>query len=110
MSNHLTSDLLFPALQNLQKSRSGEFSTNGTTDLRSIVKEETGVSFDLRDCHRTFGQNCIDMEVPLDSTSRMMGHTTSKTTETYYARKNNDQAIAEAQRVWTVSHPYKITS
>lgn len=38
MSNYLTSDLLFPAIQNLQKRRSVEFSINGTTDLRSIVK------------------------------------------------------------------------
>lgn len=101
MNNYLTSDLLFPSLQNLQKRRSGEFSTNGTTDLRAIVKEETGVDYDLRACRRTFGQNCLDEKIPLDSTSRMMGHATTKTTETYYARKNNDQAIAEAQRMWS---------
>ncbi len=33
----------------------------------------------------------------------MMGHATSKTTETYNARKKNEQRIAEAQRVWTVA-------
>jgi integrase len=102
MREYLTSDLLFPSLQNLQKGHSGELSVNGTTDLRTIVKEETGVDFDLRACRRTFGQNCLDQGVPLDATSRMMGHATSKTTETYYARKKNDQAVSEAQQAWTV--------
>ncbi|MBI0584662.1 MAG: site-specific integrase [Methanomassiliicoccus sp.] len=103
IGEYLISDLLFPSLQNLQKGRSGEFSVNGTTVLRAIVKQETGVDFDLRACRRTFGQNCLDQGVPLDSTSRMMGHATSKTTETYYARKKNDQAVAEAQKAWTVN-------
>jgi integrase len=103
MGEYLTSDLLFPSLQNLQKGRSGVFSINGTTDLRSIVKEETGVEFDLQACRRTWGQVGIDSGVPIDVVSRMMGHASTKTTETFYARKKNDKAIAEARRVWNVA-------
>lgn len=99
-NEYLVSDLLFPSLQNLQKGRDGVFSINGTTDLRAIVRRETGVEYDLRACRRTWGQVGIDSGVPLDAVSRMMGHATTKTTETYYARKKNDKAIAEAQMVW----------
>lgn len=105
MDEYLTSDLLFPSLQNLQKGRSGEFSVNGTTGLRTIVKEETGVDFDLRACRRTVVQVCLDQGVPLESTSRMVGHKTSKTTETYYGRVKNAKAVAEAQKVGGVAKP-----
>lgn len=102
---YLVTDLLFPSLQNLQRGREGRFSTNGTTDLRSIVKRETGVEFDFRACRRTWGQVAIDDDVPVDAVSRMMGHKTTKTTETYYGRKKNNKAVAEAQQIWRVSKP-----
>lgn len=105
MSEYLISDLLFPSIQNLQKGRDGVFSQNGTTDLRKIVMEETGVQYDLRACRRTWGQVAIDSDVPVDAVSRMMGHASTKTTETFYARKKNDAAIAEAQQAWTVATP-----
>jgi len=67
------------------------------------------VQVPTEDCRRAFGQNCLDQGVPLDSTSRMMGHATTKTTETYYARKKNERAVAEAQHVWTVATPSQIS-
>jgi len=30
----------------------------------------------------------------------MLGHLTTKTTETYYARRTNEAAILEAQKIW----------
>ena len=42
----------------------------------------------------------MDEDIPLDAVSKMPGH---KTTETYYARKRNDKAIAEAQKVWAAN-------
>jgi hypothetical protein len=30
----------------------------------------------------------------------MLGHRTTKTTETYYARRTNEAAILEAQKIW----------
>ena len=37
---------------------------------------------------------------PIDSITRMMGHSSSKTTERYYCRKTSESAISNAQKVW----------
>jgi integrase/recombinase XerD len=91
--------VLFPARSKV-RSDDGVFSLNGLTDLRGIVKRETGVNFDLRMCRRTFGQVGIDNGVSTESVSRMMGHSSTKTTEKYYCRKTQESAIQEAQQVW----------
>ena len=49
----------------------------------------------------------IDQGLNLDAVSVMMGHATTKTTETYYCRKRQEVAIREAHELWTrkMSHP-----
>lgn len=98
--NNLVSNLLFPVIPNLKRGKDCAFSTSGTTDLRAIVKKETGVDFDYRACRRTYGQVWIDQGVSLNAVSRMMGHATTKTTEIYYARIKNDAAIMEAEMAY----------
>lgn len=93
-------EALFPAIQNVQKGGDGYFSSNGLTKLRVKVTEDSGVTFDLRACRRTFGQENVNMGVPLDAVSRMMGHSSTKTTEKYYCRKTNESAILEAQKIY----------
>ncbi len=88
---------------NTEKKGDGFLSMNETTKLRGIVMKETGITYDLRACRRTFGQHSLDEDIPLDAVSKMLGHKTTKTTETYYARKRNDKAIAEAQKVWAAN-------
>jgi integrase len=49
--------------------------------------------------------------VPLDAVSRMLRHRTTKTTETYYARRTNEAAILEAQKIWDRQpKPFEINS
>mgnify|MGYP003828435005 CR=1 FL=1 len=96
----IITDLLFPAIQDIKKKGDGSFSINGTTMLRTIVMRETGVKFDLRACRRTYGQVGIDDGVELDTVSIMLGHANTRTTETYYARKKNEAAVADARKVW----------
>jgi integrase len=91
---------LFPAFKDLDYGGDGFYSQQNQCVLRKIVKSETGVEFDGRACRRTYGQVSIDTGVPLDAVSRMLGHATTKTTETYYCRKTSDAAIAEAQQIW----------
>ena len=93
-------EALFPALQDIQKGGDGYFASNSLTKLRSRVTEDSGITFDLRACRRTFGQENVNMGVPLDAVSRMMGHSNTKTTEKYYCRKTNDTAILEAQQIY----------
>ncbi|MGD0056615.1 MAG: site-specific integrase [Methanomassiliicoccales archaeon] len=95
---------LFPAL------RDGDdvyFSSNGIRKLKCIVENEIGVRFDLRMCRRTYGQKAIDEGLGLDAVSVLMGHNTTKTTETYYCRKTTEAAIREAQTIWMqgIGHP-----
>jgi integrase/recombinase XerD len=95
---------LFPAMRDEED---GFFSANGIERLKILVESETGIKFDLRMCRRTFGQMFIDQGLNLDAVSVMMGHATTKTTETYYCRKRQEVAIREAQELWTgkMSHP-----
>lgn len=99
MNKAPTNDYLFPALRDV--AGDGCYSQQGLSDLRRVVREDTGVEFDGRACRRTYGQQAIDQGVPLDAVSRMLGHRTTKTTETYYCRRTNDSAIAVAQQVWS---------
>ncbi len=66
--------------------------------MKSIVEKEIGIEFDLRACRRTYGQMAIDEGLDLDTVSVLMGHNTTKTTETYYCRKRPETAIREAQK------------
>jgi integrase len=94
-----TVEALFPAISKIRSGGDGYYSANSMTKMRVKVSQDTGVPFQLRACRRTFGQEYIDMGVSMDAVSRMMGHSTTKTTEKYYCRKTNDSAILEAQRI-----------
>jgi integrase/recombinase XerD len=95
---------LFPALRD---SENGYFSSNGIRMLKSVVEKEIDAKFDLRMCRRTYGQKAIDDGLNVESVSVLMGHHTTKTTETYYCRKTTETAIREAQTIWMQrsSHP-----
>ncbi len=81
----------------MRDEENGFFSTNGIEKLKRIVGRETGLDFDLRKCRRTYGQMFIDGELSIGSISVMMGHKTTKTTEQYYCRKSDEDAIEEAR-------------
>jgi integrase/recombinase XerD len=95
-----TCEALFPAIQDIKKGGDGYYSPNSLTKLRAKVTAQVGVKFDNRACRRTFGQMNVNMGVPIDSVSRMMGHSSTKTTEKYYCRKTTESAISDAQKVW----------
>jgi integrase/recombinase XerD len=75
-----TCEALFPAIQDVKKGGDGYYSQNSLTRPRAKVIAQTGVHFDSRACRRTFGQKNVDMGVPIESVSRMMGHSSTKTT------------------------------
>ncbi len=106
-----TCEALFPAIQNIRKGEDGYYSPNSLTKLRANVVAQTGVMYDSRACRRTFGQTSIDAGVPIDSVSRMMGHSSTKTTEQYYCRKTTESAISDAQKVWgNAPNPEEVAS
>ncbi len=94
---------LFPALKG---EGDGFLSTNSIEKLKRVVELETGSQFDLRMCRRTYAQKAIDEGVKLEHVSRLLGHSTTKTTENSYCRVRQDVAIREAQKVWNVPESY----
>lgn len=97
-----TNEALFPALSDKDD---GYLSTNGIEILKQMVEDDVGARFDLRACRRTFGQSCIDNNVPLDSVPLIMGHGSAKTTESYYCRKREEVALREMSDSWRSEIP-----
>jgi integrase/recombinase XerD len=61
------------------------------------VEEDLDIKFDLRMCRRTFGQRYLDKGLDIESTSVLMGHASTKTTEGFYSRRKLSQAIDKAR-------------
>jgi len=86
-------DSLFPTL------RTGKefLSQQSFGRLKQLVEAKVGSKFELRSARRAFGQRQIDNEAPLDEVSLAMGHTTTKTTEKYYARRKETPTLRRMQ-------------
>lgn len=82
----------------------GHMSSNSLRGIVSEVSSRCGVDFNCRDCRRTFGQLLIDAGASIEDVSVLMSHRTTKTTETYYARRKNSAALAAVNSI-LVSNP-----
>ena len=78
----------------------GHLSGNGFREIKSRIEVKIGEKFELRDCRRGFGQNYLDKGLNIEAVSVLMGHSSTKTTEGYYCRKSQANAIEEAKEVW----------
>ena len=96
----IKSDALFPSSEN----RNGYLSDKTLRSIKKIVEDESGVRFDFRKCRRSFGQNYIDLNLELSSVSVLMGHATTKTTEKFYGRRRNMDAVIRAREVLMDTH------
>lgn len=73
--------------------RGGKLASNTMRADLSKIEILSGVHVDFRILRRSFGQGLVNLGVPIEAVSVVMGHTTTKTTEKYYARLSNDFAI-----------------
>lgn len=73
---------------------------NSIRKMKDLVEREIGVDFDLRQCRRTFGQRYLDRDLDIESVSVLMGHSTTRMTETFYSRRKLDTAVNRAAAVW----------
>lgn len=92
----VSSDALFFALGGDYSFLSG----NSIRRLKTRVEEAVGEKFEIRDCRRSFGQFYLNKGMNVEFVSRLMGHNTTKTTEEYYCRKNETDAINDARNRW----------
>ena len=74
-------------------------SSNSIRRIKCIVEEGLDIKFDLRMCRRTFGQRYLDKGLDIESTSVLIGHASTKTTEGYYSRRKLSQAIKRARNL-----------
>ena len=65
------------------------------------IQKLSGINFKIKDYRATFCQLAIDKGADLQAVSKMMGHNTTVTTETYYGRIQDDTAIQEIERAFT---------
>ena len=96
MDNSRNITALFPS----KDSDDGFLSTNGIIVIKTAVERDLNVKFQLRECRRTFGQRYLDKGLDIESTSVLMGHSSTKTTECFYSRRRLTQAIDSAKEVW----------
>jgi integrase/recombinase XerD len=65
--------------------------------LKAQIERMSKVKFHLRTFRATFGQMAIDGGSPLDSVSVSLRHSTTRTTEMFYARKQAKTAHADVR-------------
>jgi integrase len=65
------------------------------SNLKGEIQEKAGLRFKWKDFRSTFAQVCIDNGAKVESVSRLLGHSSTKTTEAYYGRIRNDKAMEE---------------
>jgi integrase len=75
-------------------------SGNTMRKFKDAVAAELDIDIDYRAGRRTYGQWLIDDGVPVETVSIHMGHRTSKTTETFYARQREEDALAMTRKIW----------
>lgn len=63
--------------------------------IRNNAEKLCGMEFDGRMCRRSYGQYLKDRGVSIENVSVNMGHSSTKTTERYYARQRSERAILE---------------
>lgn len=84
------------------RNRTGYLSSNSVLRIISICGKDCGVRCDTRMFRRSFGQDLLDRDIDsIESVSVLMGHSSTRTTEKYYARRRNESAIAAARAVYS---------
>ncbi|MDD1766061.1 MAG: hypothetical protein LUO84_06385 [Methanomassiliicoccales archaeon] len=76
-------------------------SVAGFSHIKAVIVEASNVQFKLKDYRATFAQRCIDLDPNLlTPVSKALGHKSSVTTETFYARIGEAPAIKQIQDAW----------
>jgi integrase len=65
------------------------------SQLKEEIQKVAGLRFKWKDFRSTFTQTHIDDGAKIESVSRLLGHSSTTITETYYGRIRNDKAMEE---------------
>ncbi len=98
----IESEALIPACHG------GFYSSNGFRQMKARLEKlvnldignEKELTFNLKTFRTTFCQQSIDRGAKIDSVAVVMGHSSTKTTETFYGRMRTDKALDDLNEAW----------
>jgi integrase len=68
--------------------------------LKETIEQLSGVDFAIKDLRSTFAQMTKDRGVSIEAVSKALGHASTATTEEYYARMADRDALIEISKAW----------
>jgi len=68
--------------------------------LKVRIEQASGIRFRWKDLRPTFAQKAKDLGAPIEAVSRCLRHTSTRTTELYYARIRSDAAFSQVRQAW----------
>jgi integrase len=77
------------------------YSSHHFRQLKKDISETAGIDFSLKDFRSSYAQMLKDKGISIEAISKLMGHHTTKTTETYYARIRDASVFNEINNVWS---------
>ena len=78
------------------------YTHNGFEVLKLEVEQLSGVKFQIKDFRSTFAQSSKDRGVSIEVVSKALGHASTKTTESFYARIRDRDALRELEDAWSL--------
>jgi integrase/recombinase XerD len=87
-------------IPNFTKEGTSYFSDGGFRKLKYPLEKEAGIRFKLKDFRSSYAQNLKDRGISIEVVSKALGHTSTKTTERFYARIRDASVFEEINRAW----------
>jgi integrase len=73
--------------------------------LKAHIELASGIRFRWKDFRPTLAQSCKDAGAPIEAISKVLRHSSSKTTERYYARIRPESAFSQVKSAWQARKP-----
>ncbi|MEM2891622.1 MAG: site-specific integrase [Thermoplasmata archaeon] len=101
-------EALFPFVS--KQGRVGYWSRPMWSKLKRQVELASGTRFRWKDFRPTLAQSCKDAGAPIEAISKVLRHTSSNTTERYYARIRSESAFSLVKDAWQARKPLQAQS
>ncbi|MEM0343651.1 MAG: site-specific integrase [Thermoplasmata archaeon] len=98
-----TVEALFPFIS--RNGKVGNWSAAMWAKLKAHIELASGVSFRWKDFRPTLAQVCKDAGAPIEAISKVLRHSSSMTTERYYARIRPESAFSQVRAAWQAWKP-----
>jgi integrase len=94
-----------PLVPSIHEGRVKAYSSNAFRVMKAEVQKIAGIEFSLKDFRPTFTQMMLDLDPTLLSdVSKVLGHSTTRTTERHYGRIRDEKALQRLEKAWENTH------